>query len=224
MATEGGDGMGTTDDKLTEPLWTVTSVLGGLVLALAALVGVTAILGSGSFGGFGHQVIVCVTQPNTYYGGGDWTSHLGVSPQPGATISINGTLQACTQHPGIYQRLMYTFMNEPSVVVWAAVLFLLWRLVRTARSSGPFTLPVASRMRWLAWVILLGALAARSAQGAATDALLNSMLRAHSGFGDALSSVPGIVPVPLLAWAALLTFARIIRLGVTMDEDIQGTV
>jgi len=216
--------MTTTDDKLTEPLWTVTSVLGALVLVLVALAGVTTIIGSGSFGGIGQRVIVCVTQPNTSYGGGDWTAHLGVSPQPGATISINGALQACAQHPGTYQRLMYTFMSEPSAVVWAAVLFLLWRLVRMARRGGPFTLPVASRMRWLAWTILVGAVAARSAQGAATDALLNTMLRAHGGFGDALSSVPGILPVPLLAWAALLTFARIIRLGVTMDEDIQGTV
>jgi len=32
------------------------------------------------------------------------------------------------------------------------------------------------------------------------------------------------LPVPLLVWAALLTFARIIRLGTAMDEDIQGTV
>jgi hypothetical protein len=33
-----------------------------------------------------------------------------------------------------------------------------------------------------------------------------------------------IVPVAALAGAALLTFARIIRLGAAMDDEIKGTV
>jgi hypothetical protein len=115
-------------------------------------------------------------------------------------------------------------MSVPSALVWAAVLVLLWLLVRTARRSGPFTQLVATRMRWLGWVVLLGALAAAAAQGAATDALLNTMLRARTEWGDALFDVPQVLPVPVLVWAALLTFARIIRLGTAMDEDIQGTV
>jgi len=213
-----------TDRKLTEPLWTVTGVFGALVLGIAALTVVFALVGSGSFGGFGRHAVVCATQPHMSYGGQDWTAHLGVAPQPGTTISINGTLQACAPNPSVYQRLMYTFMSAPSALVWAAVLFLLWRLVRTARLIGPFTLLVAARMRWLGWVVLLGAVAAASAQGAATDALLNTLLRAQNAFGDALPTPTQILPVPLLAWAALLTLARIIRLGAAIDEDLQGTV
>jgi hypothetical protein len=216
--------MATPDRKLTEPLWTVTGVFGGLIIALAALAAVTTLIGSGSFGGIGRRVAVCAIQPNTSYGGSDWTAHLGVASQPGATISINGTLQACALHPSGYQRLMFTLTSAPSALVWAAVLLLLWRIVRTARLIGPFTLLVAARMRWLGWVVLLGALAAACAQGAAADALLNTLLRPQAGFADALTSLPHILPVPLLAWAALLTFGRIIRLGVAMDEDIQGTV
>jgi len=33
-----------------------------------------------------------------------------------------------------------------------------------------------------------------------------------------------VLPVPLIAGAALLTFARIIRLGAAMDEEIQAAV
>jgi hypothetical protein len=33
-----------------------------------------------------------------------------------------------------------------------------------------------------------------------------------------------LLPVPALAGAALLTFARIIRLGADMDDEIKGTV
>jgi hypothetical protein len=216
--------MATPDRKLIEPLGTVTGVFGALVLGLAALTVIVTLAGSGSFGGLGHRVAVCVTQPNTSYGGDDWAAHLGVAPEAGATISINGYLPACTLHPSAYQRLMYTFMSTPSALIGAAVLFLLWRLVRAARLTGPFTLLVAARMRTLGWVVLLGALAATSAQGAATDALLHTMLNTQHGFGDAASRLPQILPVPLLIWAALLTFARIIRLGVAMDEDIQATV
>jgi hypothetical protein len=219
-----GDGTATTDRKLTEPLWTVTGILSGLILGIVALALVFTLVGSGSFGGFGRAATVCVTQPRAGYGGGS-ASQPGVpAAKPGASLSITGTLQACARHPGSYQRWMYTFTSAPSALVWVAVLFLLWRLVRAARLIGPFTLRVAARMRGLAWVVLLGAVAAAAAQGAATDALLNTLLRPQTDLGDAIPPLTHILPVPLLIWAALLTFARIIRLGTAMDEDIQGTV
>jgi len=215
--------MTTPDRELTEPLRSVTCLFGGLVLALAAITTITTITGGGAIGGFGRGP-VCVTQPNTGYGGDDWAAQLGIAARPGASISINGALQACAPHPSFYQRLLYTFTGVPSVLVWAAVLFLLWRLVRTATGHGPFTVPVAAGMRRLGWLIIIGSLAAASAQGAATDALLNSLLTAQSGFGDAVPNFLSVLPVPLLAGAALLTFARIIRRGAAMDEEIQATV
>lgn len=127
-------------------------------------------------------------------------------------------------YPSLYQRLLYTFTALPSVLVWAGVLFLLWRLVRTASLNGPFTMPFAVGMRRLGWFIIIGSLVAASAQGAATDALLNSLLRAQASFGAAVPQFRSVLPVPLIAGAALLTFARIIRLGAAMDEEIQATV
>lgn len=216
--------MTTTDRKITEPLWTVTGVLGTLVVVALALSAVFTLAGSGSIGGFGHLPVICINQPRISYGG-DGIPPLAVgAAQPGATLSLEGTLQACAPHPAAFQRLLYTLMSAPSALFWVAVLFLLWRLVRAADRSGPFTLAVAARMRRLGWVVLLGALAATAAQGAATDALLNTMLTAQNALGDAVFSLPRALPVPLLVWAALLSFARIIRLGVAMDEDIQGTV
>jgi len=216
--------MTTTDRKLTEPLGTVAGFFGVLLLLITALGVVGALIGFGSFGGFGRQAIVCATQPNTGYGGSDWTAHLGVAAQHGANLWIDGTLHACAPHPSVYQRLMYTFTGAPTALVWAAILFLVWRLVRAADRRGPFTQLVATRMRLLGWVVLLGALAATVVQSAANAALLNTLLKDQTGVGDALSTLPRILPVPLLVWAALLTFARIIRLGTAMDEDIQGTV
>lgn len=215
--------MTTTNRKLTEPLRSVTYILGGMALTLASITVIATIAGPGTFGGFGHGP-VCVTQPNIGYGGDNWTAHLGIATQPGASIGINGTLQACAQHPSLYQRFLDTFTGLPTALLWAAVLLLLWRLVRTASLNGPFTVPTAAGLRRLGWLILVGSLVAASAQGAATDALLNTLLRAQNDFGDAIPRLLSVLPVPLLAGTALLTFARIIQRGAAMDEEIQATV
>ena len=217
--------MPTPDRKLTEPLATVIYVFGGLVLALTVVTAIFTIAGSGSIGGFGHGPgLVCVTQPRTGYSGDNWATQLHIAAQPGTSISINGTLQACANHPSLYQRALYTLTELPGWLLWAGVLLLLWWLVRTASRTGPFTLPVGAGMRRLGWFIIIGSLAAASAQGAAVDALLNTLLRAQNAFGDAIPNFLTVLPVPLLAGAALLTFARIIHRGAAMDEEIQATV
>jgi hypothetical protein len=55
--------------------------------------------------------------------------------------------------------------------------------------------------------------------------LLNTMLVAQNYFGDALAGpIHALLPVPVLAGAALLTFARIIRAGADMDDELKATV
>jgi hypothetical protein len=212
-----------TDRRLTEPLRSVTYIFSGLLLAFTTIAAISAIVGEGTIGGFGRGP-VCVTQPDSWYGGDNWAAQFHIATQPGASISINGALQACAPHPSFYQRLLYTLTGLPSVLVWAGVLFLLWRLVRAATLNGPFTGSIAVGMRRLGWFIIIGSLVAASAQGAATDALFNSLLREQNAFGDAVPRFLSVLPVPLLAGAALLAFARIIRLGAAMDEEMQATV
>jgi Protein of unknown function (DUF2975) len=210
--------------KATEPLGFVTALFGGLLLLSITAGLVLYVAGRGSIGGFG-SVTVCVAQPNTSYSGDDWTRHLGIVARPGTTVSINGTLQACAAHPSIGQRVLDSLMTLPSALIWAAVLFLLWRLMRSARRTGPFTVRAAVAMRWLGWLIIVGSALAGAVQGFATDQLLNTMLVTPSNSGDALNGlIHGLLPVPLLAGAALLTFARIVRLGAAMDDEIKATV
>jgi predicted aminopeptidase len=78
-------------------------------------------------------------------------------------------------------------------------------------------------MRALGWFILVGSVAAVALQGFAVDALLNSMLRDQNDFADSIP-LHGSLFVPVLSTAVLLTFARFIRAGVAMDEEIKGTV
>jgi hypothetical protein len=210
--------------KLTEPLGSVTAIFGGLLLALTVIGVILALAGSGSLWGFGHATI-CATQPGTY-GSGDWTTaHMGVTARPGASLAVNGALQACAAHPGTGQRALYTLTSLPGWLVWGCVLFLLWRVISAARRTGPFTARTAAAMRRLGWLIIAGSVVAALIQGFALDELLNTMLVPRTSFSNLIiPPLQALLPVPALAGAALLTFARFIRLGADMDDEIKGTV
>lgn len=210
--------------KLTEPLGSVTAIFGGLLLAITVFGIILTVAGSGSMWGFGHMAI-CATQPGTY-GSSDWTTaHLGVTARPGASISVNGALQACAAHPGTGQRALYTLMGLPGWLVWGCVLFLLWRVIGAARRTGPFTVQTAAAMRRLGWLIIAGSVVAALIQGFALDELLNTMLVLRASFSNLITApLYALLPIPALAGAALLTFARFIRLGAEMDDEIKGTV
>lgn len=77
-----------------------------------------------------------------------------------SSVTINGSLQACALHPGISQRILYTLMSLPGALLWGAVLFLLWLVIREARRDGPFTVQAAVAMRRLRWHIIAGSAAA----------------------------------------------------------------
>jgi hypothetical protein len=116
-------------------------------------------------------------------------------------------------------------MSLPGLLVWACVLFLLWRVIGAARRTGPFTAGVARAMRRLGWVIIVGSVTAAVVQGFALELLLNTLLAIPDHFGDAITApIHALLPVPALAGAALLTFARVIRLGAAMDDEIKATV
>jgi Protein of unknown function (DUF2975) len=208
--------------KVTEPLGSVTEFLGLVLLVLlVAGLGFT-VFGSGSIGGFG-DASVCVMRPGSI-GDSSWTTQAATA-RPGASVQINGQVQACAGHPSFGQRVLYTLTGLPGLLVWASVLFLLWRVIVAARRTGPFTISVAMAMRRLGWVILAGTVLAAAIQGLATDQLLNDMIRPGTGYADGLiEPIRAMVPVPLLAGAALLTLARVIRLGADMDDEIKGMV
>jgi hypothetical protein len=209
--------------KLAEPLGSVTLIFGGLLLAFALIRIVFALTtGSGSLWGFGN-VPICATQPGTY-GSGAWTAaHLGVTARPGSSININWALQACASHPDIGQRALYTLTSLPAWL-WGSVLFLLWRVIGAARRIGPFTPQAAAAMRRLGWLIIAGSAAAALIQGFALDELLHTMLAPTSFFNLITLPFHALLPVAALTGAALLTFARIIRVGAAMDDEIKGTV
>lgn len=214
--------MTTSYRKLAEPLETMTSGC-GLLLILGLVFGiVAAIMGWGSFGGFGRAV-VCATNEMSRVSGFS-TRQPGIGARPGAYLSLTVPITACTSHPSFGQRLLLTLTRLPTQLVWAGILLLLWRMLRVVGRRGPFSPQVAAAMRVLGWFVLAGTLVATVIQGLAADQLLNTMLVHDRGLGDALSRPLSALPVAALAGVGLLILARFIRLGVSMDEEIKGTV
>jgi len=216
--------MTTESRKLTEPLESVTAFLGALLLLALGAGVLLAVFAPGSIGGVGRGS-VCVTQPGAQYADSGWVAPAGVAARPGSSVGIDGTVYACAAHPGIVQRALYTLTEIPAFLVWGVVLVLLWRLIRVMRRAGPFTPGVVTAMRQLGWFIIAGSAAATLVRAVALNQLLGSMLVGPPSFPAViLEAVRGLFPVAVLAGAALLTFARIIRLGGAMDDEIKGTV
>jgi hypothetical protein len=213
----------TIDDErrgLTEPLESVTRFFGALMIT-AALVGVAfLVFGSGSFGGVPGTV--CVTQPGAEYSSSDWNTPF-VTARPGSSVSIIGNLQVCADHPTLGQQALSILAALPAVLFWGGVLFLLWRMMLSARRNGPFTPCVAAAVRRLGWFIIIGSAAAAVVHLIAIDTLLTIMSKITNPFPN-LILMPLHLPVPVLTGAALLTFARIVNAGAAMDAEIQATI
>jgi hypothetical protein len=218
--------MTTRNQKLTEPLETTAAVFGSLFAAVLILAAVATLVGTGTLGGLGHA-LVCATDPNIS-GSSGASPFTGVyAARPGAALQPpDAPLSACAIHPGFGQHLLYSLMTIPQILLWAGILLLLWRLLVVARRGGPFTVRVAAAMRLLGWYIVAGSVLAAAIEQLATVLLLGSLVAPQpEGIGSvAVAALRALVPVPALAGAALLTFARILRLGAAMDDEIQGTV
>jgi hypothetical protein len=216
--------------KVTQPLGSVAVIFSALLVAFLALLTVETVRGSGAILGFGHTFI-CVDAPGTYSSGNWSASSFGFTALHGASIQVNGTIQACTTfHPSTTQRVLDTLTSLPSWLMWGSVLFLLVRMIGVASREGPFTPRTAAIMRRLGWLIITGTAVAVLIQAFAQHELLNTMLEQPGTFTTFLYGSLLTLPfnpmllVAALAGAALLTFARITRLGAAMDDEIRGTV
>jgi hypothetical protein len=206
--------------NLTEPLESVTAFFGMLLLLLLLAGGGLALFQSGPL-----SSSLCVSPPSVSLSNSGWQPDSSFTARPGAALMVDGQVQGCLNHPGIGQWVLYYLMLIPSAVVWVGVITLLWLMMRTARREGPFTPRVATAMRRLGWFILGGSVTASVIHAVALGRLLVIMMNSPSPWvGPIWDAVRGVAPIPLLAGAALLTLARVIRLGSAMDDEIKATV
>ncbi|GLY65858.1 DUF2975 domain-containing protein [Amycolatopsis taiwanensis] len=198
-----------------EPLRSVSGALATLMVIGLAVGVLSAVFGSGSLFGLGKGFL-CVN-----------ASNVGMSvdaqfAKPGVGANADG-VSLCTQHPDAGQQALHALIEVPGGLLFLGALFLLHRVIREAERAGVFGEGVADRLRTLGWFLVAGQLVAMVVKGIATAYLVAD-----------LSTLDPATPLGMVYWQwswpvllsglGALTFARIMRIGVRMREDLDGTV
>jgi hypothetical protein len=205
-------------DRLLQPVATVVrgaywlSLVGLVVGLVGPLVGTKLGLAWG-----GSQV--CAESGSGF----GTTGFTGVF-RPHAGVDVMVRPSYCTDHADGAQRLFDVLGGLPSLLLALGVLFLLNRLIQGTSRQGVFTVRTAKHLRVAGWWLLLGCLVAEVVEAGAHAALLATLARDHAF--DADTWLGSWQPPYALVFTALgiLTFARVMRAGVAMREDLEGTV
>ncbi|WP_336207578.1 hypothetical protein [Nonomuraea sp. LPB2021202275-12-8] len=136
----------------------------------------------------------------------------GVLPSAGELSFIDAT-------PTATQYLWQALTTLPGAVLTAGALFLLGRLLWQAR-GGAYVPRVARQARGLGWWLLIGGILAAAVEEIAMIRLLDTVaLQVDTAFR--LREAPVVV---LLAGLGMLLVGSVLRDGVRMREDLEGTV
>ncbi|MFV5998610.1 DUF2975 domain-containing protein [Streptomyces sp. NPDC056231] len=205
----------TEDSKLLEPLSTVVSFVLRLLIGILVLGFALSLFDSNMHVGYGNPCVIA-----------DFAS--GSAPDTDATFNakagahVMSIPQYCASHPSTYQNVLATLGELPSFILLIGGLFVLNSLLRAAARDGVYTPQTASKLRLLGWWLLLGSLAAELIEATAKTALLATLTTEFSaGVWLGMWATPYLAVLTALG---LITFARIMRAGVTMREDLAGTV
>lgn len=201
-----------------EPMATVVRVLLGLTGFVILASAVSTVVGTGSMMGLGRSSVY-VDVPFIV-----GSSDLPLGPwNPHNAASVNTTgYRFFAADPDVEQRVWYTLTLLPGSVLFIGALLLVYRLVRGAERDGVYTAATARRLRTLGWFLLVGALVKMAVETAAANRLLATMVTNQVGWITPIFwQIPWTV---LLTAAGLLSFARIMRIGAEMRDELQGTV
>ncbi|WP_431032607.1 hypothetical protein ACQYWQ_04680 [Streptomyces sp. P6-2-1] len=206
----------TTEDKrLLEPIGTVTYIALRVITSLFVaghLIG----LFRGSLG----SSFVCVTDTSSGGSVGD-EGYSPFSPAPGA--SVDYVPRYCVDHPSGWHQALDQVDVILSVGLLIGGLFLLDRTLRGAAREGVHRWRTAARLRLLGCWLFFGSLVAALGKALAQGALLDAM-RTDTQFASAVLGRWDTPWLALLTGLGLLTFARVVRAGAALREDLEGVV
>lgn len=207
-----------------EPLSSAVTIIVS-IFAISMLLGVFGLVFADGvhFLGIGEKHI-CVTDRNVSVGGGDPGEPLGIKAAPGAKVLLDASPSFCTEHPSTTQEVLNTATQLPSLFFTVGVLLLVLQLIRGAERDGLYTPRTAARLRGVGWWLLAGSVLAAIGKSVSENALIDSLSRG----GDA-NALTGLLTwdapyMAILTGLGILSFARIMRVGVAMREDLDGTV
>jgi hypothetical protein len=202
------------DRKMLEPMATVVSIALRILLALAAAGLVFKVV----YGGWA-DTLACVTDDSSM------SSHTAagtLAPEKGA--QVDWIPRYCADAPDVHLRLLNELGELPSALLLIVGLFLLHQLLQRAARDGIHTARTASRLRLLGWWLLLGSLVAGIIEAVARTALLAELATSEDFTAGAWLNMWSPPYLAVLTGLGLLTFARIVRAGAAMREDLEGVV
>ncbi|MEN3361521.1 MAG: hypothetical protein V7637_5503 [Mycobacteriales bacterium] len=207
-------------DRPLQPLATVAGAALALLCGLILAAVLAAALGNGSIFGWGDTYACApIRSVDVVWSVGDpLHPHLaaGVVPLPGG-----GSL--CASRPSVGQRVFGSLTEAPTALVYLLALAGLVRLLRVADRRGPFHTATARTVAQLGWWLLLAVPLAAVVEAVAGNALLADLVTDHVG---RLHWVDGVHPpfAAIITGTAVVTVARLLRIGAGMREEIEATV
>lgn len=200
-----------------EPLSGIARISSWFVYVLALLGIMLVLFGpDGLVGGTGLRT-TCVDSAGAL----STTGLTGFPLKPGARLT-GASAEACLDHAstGVW---LSGFADRWIWYLWAAgALALLLRFLRAAALKGPYDQAVPGRLTALGWYLPVAAALVGAVAATARSTLLGAVFEGSVSWTSLWAD-----DFPLwsaLAGAAALTFARILRIGVRMHEDLEGTV
>lgn len=209
-----------------KPLEPIASIVGFLLAVMAALTLLSAcviVFGNGtstvSFLGLGRSAAPTVTVPVIELRGA--TRVYGWDVRPEVFVQPSDYRLDITA-PDVAQRIWYTLAGLSSLVLYVGGLLLARRIIGRARRDGIFTLATARGLRSLGWFLVGGSLVGMVVSEVANNRLLATMVTNHVGW---ITFHFWHVPWAMLIFGGtLLSIARVMRIGVEMNDELSSTV
>ncbi|GGV41921.1 hypothetical protein GCM10010245_65790 [Streptomyces spectabilis] len=211
---------------LRNPLEPMSTAVKGAVALIAAVVLVTLLAApfvNVTVLGIGGDS-VCATDQATTVGAGKNPFPDDIRPAPGAAVTLDAHPRYCTDDPSALQGLLSAAHVVGPLVYFLGALVLAVRLIQGAERQGLYTVQTAGRLRVLGWWMLGGSVFA-AVTSSVTETSIAASLSGDGGILAASGLWMWDVPfTAIFAGLGLLTFARIMRIGAGMREDLAGTV
>ncbi|QMU73093.1 DUF2975 domain-containing protein [Streptacidiphilus sp. P02-A3a] len=204
-----------------EPLATTSRVALGGALAVIVFGVVAAVFGSNGVFGFGGDQAACLDVPSALVRfHGDGGTIFGLRS---GVATFADSFNLCATNPRTSERLLLSLTEIPGYLLFVVMAVLVVRFTRTASRSGVYSGSSARQIRLIAWTLVLGEIIATGIEATASRSLFDAMTSYHSG-AQALLDFWDFHLSLVFVSLGLLTFARIVSLGVRMREENEGTI